>query len=319
MPRAVNPLYDTLLILLYISILQSAAENPVFTPQSSIEICYYYIMKNNIIKINNTKISNSAPLTFIGGTCIIESEKHYIESAKAIKKIINGAGHTFILKASFDKANRTSISAFRGPGIEKGLAILARAKKELNVNVSVDVHEPWQAEKCAAVADILQIPAFLSRQTDLLLACAQTGKVVNVKKGQFLAPHNMENIVKKIESTGNKKIILTERGVSFGYGELVVDMRALEIMKQYGYPVVFDATHSVQKPGGLGNATGGDSKMAPVLAKAAAAVGIAGIFFEAHPNPASALSDGPNSLNYAELKKMVLQTSKIDALVKKFK
>ncbi|MGB2579089.1 2-dehydro-3-deoxyphosphooctonate aldolase (KDO 8-P synthase) [Elusimicrobium simillimum] len=274
---------------------------------------------NKTITLNGIKISNSSPLVYIGGTCIIESEKHYSDSAKEIKKIVNSFGRNFILKASFDKANRTSICSFRGPGMHDGLKILAKVKKALNVPVSVDVHEPWQAETVAEVADILQIPAFLSRQTDLLLACGETGKIVNVKKGQFLAPEGMGNIIKKIESTGNKKIMLTERGFSFGYGDLIVDMRSLAIMKQFGYPVILDATHSVQKPGGLGSATGGDSKFAPILAKSAAAIGIAGIFFEAHPNPAKALSDGPNSLNYAELKKMVKETAAIDALVKKFK
>ena len=278
------------------------------------KICFVKIM-DKIIKIGGLKVSNSLPLFFIGGTCVIESERHYIGSAKAIKKI---AGGRFVLKASFDKANRTSVSAFRGPGMERGLEILAKAKKLLNVPVVVDVHEAWQAEKCAEVADVLQIPAFLCRQTDLLLACGNTGKVVNVKKGQFLAPWGMEQIIKKLESTGNKNIMLTERGTSFGYGDLVVDMRGLHVMKQFGYPVIFDATHSVQRPGALGSATGGNRELAPVLAKAATALGIAGIFVEAHPNPDKAFSDGPNSLTYPMLKKMVSETEKIDALVKKF-
>ncbi|MCL2888070.1 MAG: 3-deoxy-8-phosphooctulonate synthase [Elusimicrobia bacterium] len=274
---------------------------------------------NKTIKIADIKVANDLPLVYIGGTCIIESEQHYTQSSRDIKQIVEGQGARFILKASFDKANRTSVSAFRGPGMGEGLRILDNVRTALKVPVSVDVHEPWQAEEAAGVADILQIPAFLCRQTDLLLACGATGKIVNVKKGQFLAPQGVENIIKKIESTGNKKIMLTERGFSFGYGDLVVDMRSLAIMKQFGYPVILDATHSVQKPGGLGNATGGDSKFAPVLAKCAAAVGIAGIFFEAHPNPECALSDGPNSLRYPELKKMVKETMAIDALVKKFK
>ena len=183
----------------------------------------------------------------------------------------------------------------------------------------MDVHEPWQAEEAARVADILQIPAFLCRQTDLILACAATGKAVNVKKGQFLAPSAMEQVIKKIESEGNHNILLTERGASFGYGDLVVDMRSLEIMKQFGYPVIFDATHSVQKPGALGTATGGNSALAPVLAKAATALGIAGVFFEAHPKPKEALSDGPNSLDMKQTAVMTRQLSQIDALVKKFK
>lgn len=271
------------------------------------------------ITAGNIKISNKSPFVYIGGTCIIESETHYIKAARDIKKTISALGKNYILKASFDKANRTSLTGFRGPGLDEGLRILADAKKQLKVPVTVDVHEPWQAEKCAKVADILQIPAFLCRQTDLLLACGETGKIVNVKKGQFLAPWGMEQVIKKIESTGNKNIMLTERGASFGYGDLVVDMRSLHIMKQFGYPVIFDATHSVQKPGALGTATGGDSSLAPVLANAASALGIAGIFFEAHPNPACALSDGPNSLTYAALKKMVKETSSIDKLVKGFK
>lgn len=269
-----------------------------------------------VIKIGDLKVSNSLPLFFIGGTCVIESEQHYMQSAKNIKKIVGGR---YVLKASFDKANRTSVAAFRGPGMKKGLEILAKAKKQLKVPVVVDVHESWQAAACAEVADILQIPAFLCRQTDLLLACGETGKVINVKKGQFLAPWGMEQIIKKLESTGNKNIMLTERGTSFGYGDLIVDMRGLHVMKQFGYPVIIDATHSVQRPGALGAATGGDRTLAPILAKAAVSLGIAGIFFEAHPNPDKAFSDGPNSLTYPMLKKMVSETTKIDALVKKFR
>ncbi len=201
-----------------------------------------------IIKINNLKISNNLPLAFMAGTCVIEGEQHFLDFAKKLKALIAKTKHPFILKASFDKANRTSVDAYRGPGLSKGLEILAKAKKLTGLPVLTDVHEPWQAEEAAQVADILQIPAFLCRQTDLVLACADTGKAVNVKKGQFLAPGAMEQIIKKIESRGNKNILLTERGASFGYGDLVVDMRSLEIMKQFGYPVIFDATHSVQNP-----------------------------------------------------------------------
>lgn len=271
------------------------------------------------IKIGKLKISNQSPLVFMAGTCVIESEKHYLDTAKKLKTIIAKTGHPFILKASFDKANRSSLTSYRGPGLSAGLAVLEKAKKQTGLPLVVDIHEPWQAEEVAQVADILQIPAFLSRQTDLLLAAAATGKVINVKKGQFLAPGAMENIIKKIESQGNKNIILTERGASFGYGDLVVDMRALEIMKQFGYPVIFDATHSVQKPGALGHATGGDSSLAPVLAKAATALGIAGVFFEAHPCPKQALSDGPNSLDFKQTAKMTGELSQIDKLVKKFR
>ncbi len=270
------------------------------------------------IKIGPYAISNTRPLAFMAGTCVIESEKHYLNSAQKLKQILAKTKHPFILKASFDKANRTSVSAYRGPGLCKGLAILEKAKKLTGLPVVVDVHEPWQAEEAAQVADILQIPAFLCRQTDLVLACADTGRAVNVKKGQFLAPGAMEQVIKKIESRGNRNILLTERGASFGYGDLIVDMRSLEIMKQFGYPVIFDATHSVQRPGALGGCTGGNRKMAPVLAKAATALGIAGVFFEAHPTPEKALSDGPNSLDFKQVEKMVRELCQIDALVKKF-
>ena len=271
------------------------------------------------IKIGSYIIGNTRPLCFMAGTCVIESEVHYLRTAKKLKEIIARTHHPFILKASFDKANRTSVSAYRGPGLAKGLAILAKAKAQTGLPVVVDVHEPWQAEEAAQVADILQIPAFLCRQTDLVLACADTGKAVNVKKGQFLAPGAMEQVIKKIESRGNHKILLTERGSSFGYGDLVVDMRSLEAMKQFGYPVIFDATHSVQKPGALGTATGGNRKLAPVLAKSATALGIAGVFFEAHPTPDAALSDGPNSLDFALTTKMVNELCTLDSVVKKFK
>ena len=271
------------------------------------------------IKIGSYQIGNTRPLAFMAGTCVIESETHYLHAAKKLKEIIARTGHPFILKASFDKANRTSVTAFRGPGLSKGLEILAKAKKLTGLPTVVDVHEPWQAEEAAQVADILQIPAFLCRQTDLVLACADTGKVVNVKKGQFLAPNAMEQVIKKIESRGNRQILLTERGASFGYGDLVVDMRSLEIMKQFGYPVIFDATHSVQKPGALGTATGGNRQLAPVLAKAATALGIAGVFFEAHPTPDTALSDGPNSLDFKLTAHMVKELCAIDSVVKKFK
>lgn len=271
------------------------------------------------IKVGSFKISNRLPLVFMAGTCVIEGEKHYIDTVKTLQKNIAKTKHPYIIKASFDKANRTSLSAYRGPGLAKGLAILEKAKKATGLPLVVDVHEPWQAEEAARVADILQIPAFLCRQTDLVLACAATGKAVNVKKGQFLAPAAMEQVIKKIESEGNHNILLTERGASFGYGDLIVDMRSLEIMKQFGYPVIFDATHSVQKPGALGSATGGNSALAPILAKAAVALGIAGVFFEAHPNPKEALSDGPNSLDMKQSAKMVQELCAIDQVVKKFK
>ncbi len=271
------------------------------------------------IKIGNYLVSNNRPLTFIAGPCVIEGEKSYLDTAKKLKQILAKTKHPFILKASFDKANRTSVDAYRGPGLAKGLSILEKAKKLTGLPVLVDVHEPWQAQDAAQVADILQIPAFLCRQTDLLLACADTGKIVNVKKGQFLAPAAMEQVIKKIESRGNHNILLTERGASFGYGDLVVDMRSLEIMKQFGYPVIFDATHSVQRPGALGSCTGGNRQMAPVLAKAAVALGIAGVFFEAHPTPEKALSDGPNSLDYKLAAQMTQQLCQLDAVAKRLK
>ena len=288
------------------------------TPSENKQIWYDVFMQKTV-KVGSVKISNTLPLVFMAGTCVIESEKHYIDTAKTLKKIIAKTAHPYILKASFDKANRTSLSAYRGPGLAKGLDILEKAKRITGLPLVVDVHEPWQAEEVARVADMLQIPAFLCRQTDLVLACAATGKAVNVKKGQFLAPAAMEQVIKKIESQGNHNILLTERGASFGYGDLVVDMRSLEIMKQFGYPVIFDATHSVQKPGALGTATGGNRQLAPVLAKAATALGIAGVFFEAHPDPDHALSDGPNSLDLKMAGEMARQLCAIDQVVKKFK
>ena len=270
-----------------------------------------------IINVGKIKISNNFPLIYIGGPCVIEGEKLYLDAAKKIKATADKAGVDFILKASFDKANRTSVDSYRGPGIEEGLRILAKAKALLKVPVLTDIHEPWQAEKAAQVADILQIPAFLCRQTDLLLAAGKTGKIINVKKGQFLPPASIGNIIKKIESTGNKKIMLTERGASFGYGDLIVDMRSLEIMKRTNYPVIFDLTHSLQKPGALAKGTGGDKSFAYPLARAAAAIGISGIFFEAHPNPPKALSDSANSLDMKEAYTMISQTKLIDKAVKK--
>lgn len=271
------------------------------------------------IQIGPIKLSNRLPLAFMAGPCVIESREQYLTTVKKLKAIIAKTRHPYILKASYDKANRTSVDAYRGPGLAAGMKILQEAKQLTGLPLVVDVHEPWQAEEAAQTADILQIPAFLCRQTDLVLACADTGKAINVKKGQFLAPGAMEQIIKKIESRGNKKIILTERGACFGYGDLVVDMRSLEIMKSFGYPVVFDATHSVQKLGAAGACTGGNRAMAPVLAKAATALGIAGVFFESHPDPDHALSDGANSLNFAQAEKMCQQLCAIDAVVKKFK
>lgn len=237
------------------------------------------------------KIGRGQPLALIAGPCVIESEEHVHFLAAEIRKIVG----PFVFKASFDKANRSSVASYRGPGLEEGVRILAGLRRE-GYAVLTDIHEPWQAEKAAEAADILQIPAFLCRQTDLLLAAGRTGRAVNIKKGQFVSPHDIRSAAEKVASTGNDKILLTERGSSFGYNNLVVDMRGLEIMREFGYPVIFDATHSVQIPGGLGHASGGESKFIPTLARAAVAAGVDGVFLEVHEAPERALSDGPNAL-----------------------
>jgi 2-dehydro-3-deoxyphosphooctonate aldolase (KDO 8-P synthase) len=236
-------------------------------------------------------IGRGQPLALIAGPCVIESEEHVHFLAAEIRKIVGA----FVFKASFDKANRSSVASYRGPGLEEGVRILAGLRRE-GYAVLTDIHEPSQAEKVAEAADILQIPAFLCRQTDLLLAAGRTGRTVNIKKGQFVSPHDIRNAAEKVVSTGNNKILLTERGSSFGYNNLVVDMRGLEIMREFGWPVIFDATHSVQVPGGLGNASGGESKFIPTLARAAVAAGVDGVFIEVHEAPERALSDGPNAL-----------------------
>ncbi len=269
------------------------------------------------VTLGNIKFSNEGPLVYIGGPCVVESESLLLETAKALVAIAKKAKCPFVLKASFDKANRTSPKAFRGLGIDAGLAALDAVKRLLKIPVLTDIHEPWQAPVAAEVADILQIPAFLCRQTDLLLAAGATGKIVNIKKGQFLAPQSIANAIEKVESTGNTNILLTERGSMFGYGDLVADMRSLQIMKDTGYPVIFDLTHSLQKPAALGDKTGGDKYFARVLARSAAAVGLAGVFFEAHPNPAKALSDGPNSLTFKEAQILIKETSLIDEAARK--
>ena len=247
----------------------------------------------------------------IAGPCVIESEENVMLVAKKIKEITDKLDIPFVFKSSFDKANRTSINSFRGPGLEEGLRILNKVKTELNLNVTTDIHEPYQAEEVAKVVDIIQIPAFLCRQTDLLVAAAKTGKTVNVKKAQFLAPWDMKNVVGKIEESGNTDIMLCERGTSFGYNNLVVDMTGLVEMKKFGYPVVFDATHSVQKPGGKGNCTGGNREYVEYLAKAAIAVGADAIFMEVHPDPDNALSDGPNMVKLDELEEILVKLKKV--------
>ncbi len=236
-------------------------------------------------------IGRGQPLALIAGPCVIESEEHVHFLAAEIRKIVGA----FIFKASFDKANRSSLASYRGPGLEEGVRILAGLRRE-GYAVLTDIHEASQAEKAAEAADILQIPAFLCRQTDLLLAAGRTGRIVNIKKGQFVSPHDIRNAAEKVASTGNDKILLTERGSSFGYNNLVVDMRGIEIMRESGYPVIFDATHSVQIPGGLGHASGGEAKFIPTLARAAVAAGVDGVFLEVHQAPERALSDGPNAL-----------------------
>ncbi len=247
--------------------------------------------------------------TLISGPCVIESEELVMQVATTMKEITERLEIPYVFKASFDKANRTSIHAFRGPGIDEGLRILKRVKDELGLPVTTDIHEPWQAAKAAEVCDILQIPAFLCRQTDLLVAAAETGKTVNVKKAQFLAPWDMKNVVNKLEESGAKEIMLCERGTTFGYNNLVVDMTGIIEMKKLGYPVVFDATHSVQKPGGHGSSTGGNREYVEYLAKAALAVGADHLFMEVHPDPDKALSDGPNSVALAN----------VETLLQKFK
>ena len=251
----------------------------------------------------------------IAGPCVIESESIVMETAKKLKEITNKYNVDFFLKASFDKANRTSINSFRGLGIDEGLRILKSVKTELGLKIVTDIHLPEQAEKVAEVADILQIPAVLCRQTDLLVAAACTGKIVNVKKAQFLAPWDMSNVVKKIEDSGNRQIMLCERGSSFGYNTLVVDMTSLVEMKKIGYPVIYDATHSVQKPGGEGHATGGNREYVKYLARAAAAVGIDGMFAEVHPDPDNALSDGANMIKLSDFEGVLNEVLMVHNLV----
>ncbi|MFH1540872.1 MAG: 3-deoxy-8-phosphooctulonate synthase [Elusimicrobiota bacterium] len=257
---------------------------------------------NDKIKIENILFGEKKRTVLIAGPCVIETEKMVFEIAVCIKKIAMQLKIPFIFKASYDKANRTSIKSFRGPGLKKGLKILSDVKRKFNIPLLVDVHCVKDVAAVADVADVIQIPAFLCRQTDLLVAVAKTQKIVNVKKGQFLSPYDMKNVVEKIESTGNRKILLTERGTFFGYNNLIVDMRSIVIMKNFGYPVIFDATHSVQLPCGLNNRTGGQREFIFPLSKAAVAVGVDGLFVEVHPNPDMALSDGANSIKLSELK-----------------
>ena len=268
------------------------------------------------IKLNDIVFSNEAPFVLIAGPCQMESAAHGMEMAAALREMTNKLGLGFVFKASFDKANRTSVNGKRGMGLEAGLQAFVDIKAKLGCAVITDIHEPWQCAPAAEVMDVLQIPAFLCRQTDLLLAAGKTGKIINVKKGQFLAPWDMKNVAAKIASTGNENILLTERGVSFGYNTLVVDMRSLPIMKQTGYPVIFDATHSVQQPGGQGTSSGGQREFAPVLANAAITTGIAGVFIETHETPDTAPSDGPNMIPLRELEGVLKKLQAYDAIAK---
>ncbi len=268
------------------------------------------------IAIGNVRLGGDNPLVLIAGPCVIENEEATLALAASLKKICSDLGIGLIFKASYDKANRTSVDSFRGPGIEEGLRILSRVKDVHGLPVISDVHDLSQVGPAAEVLDVIQIPAFLSRQTDLLVAAGRTGRVVNVKKGQFMAPGDMCNAVGKIASTGNERIVLTERGASFGYNNLVTDMRALVIMRETGCPVVFDATHAVQLPGGAGSASGGQRQFVGDLSRAAVAVGIDGLFWEVHENPETARCDGPNSLYLADVARMLMTMQALDRVVK---
>lgn len=268
------------------------------------------------VEIGGLTIGNNQPFVLIAGPCQIESAAHAMETAAALKELCLAAGVGLIYKSSFDKANRTSLSSARGVGLKNGLAILADIRQTYNLPVLTDVHTPEQCAPVAEAVDVLQIPAFLCRQTDLLLAAGSTGAAVNVKKGQFLAPWDMQHVAAKIASTGNQRVLLCERGTSFGYNTLVNDMRGLPIMAQTGCPVVFDATHSVQQPGGLGGASGGQREFAPILSRAALAVGVAALFIETHEDPDKAPSDGPNMLPISSLPPLLKQFRAIDDLIK---
>ena len=269
------------------------------------------------VQAQNVLFSNDAPLSLIAGPCQIESMQHAHDMAGAINEICTKLGIGYVYKSSYDKANRSSVKTQRGLGMEKGLEVLSSIRSTFKVPVLTDIHDAAQCEPVAEHVDILQIPAFLCRQTDLLLAAGSTGKVINVKKGQFLAPWDMKNVADKIASTGNQNIMLCERGASFGYNTLVSDMRSLPIMAQTGYPVIFDATHSVQQPGGQGDRSGGDRTMVPVLARAAVAVGVAGVFMEVHQDPDNAPSDGPNMLKIQDLSQVLESLLEIDHITKK--
>lgn len=268
------------------------------------------------VSVGNVTFGGNRPLVLIAGPCAIEDENQTLRIAEFLKKLTSDLGIGLVFKASYDKANRTSVTSFRGPGIKEGLRILGRVKAELDLPVVSDVHDVTQVAAAAEVLDIIQIPAFLSRQTDLLVAAGESGRVVNVKKGQFLAPGDMRNAVGKVESTGNQQLLLTERGSSFGYNNLVVDMRGLVIMREMGCPVIMDATHAVQLPGGAGGSSGGQRQFVGALSRAAVATGIDGLFWEVQEDPEKALCDGPNSLYLKDLAGMLKDILAIDAIVK---
>ncbi|OHE60512.1 MAG: 3-deoxy-8-phosphooctulonate synthase [Thermodesulfovibrio sp. RBG_19FT_COMBO_42_12] len=268
------------------------------------------------INITGTKLGGGNPLFIVAGPCVIESEEVIFYTAERLKKICERIGLPLLFKSSYDKANRTSLSSFRGPGLEKGLRILSDMRSKFDIPVISDVHSVEEVKPAADVLDALQIPAFLCRQTDLILSASQTGKPVNVKKGQFLAPWDVKNIIEKFTSTGNQKIFITERGTSFGYNNLVVDFRGLSIMRSFGYPVIFDVTHSLQLPGGQGSCSGGQREFADPLAGAAVAVGVDGLFIEVHPEPDKALCDGPNMIKLDEVEKILSHIKAIDDVLK---
>src|SRR5215469_3405100 len=271
---------------------------------------------NPVVAVGKAKFGNDLPLAVIAGPCALESRAHAFDMASALKELTAKLGLGFVYKSSFDKANRTSATSARGLGLDQSLSIFGELREKLGVPVLTDVHEPAQCAPVAEVADVLQIPAFLCRQTDLLIAAAKTGRVVNVKKGQFLAPWDMSNVVAKITGAGNANVLVTERGVSFGYNTLVSDMRALPVLEKIGAPVIFDATHSVQQPGGQGTSSGGERQYVPVLARAAVAVGVAGVFVETHQDPDKAPSDGPNMIPLKDLPALLERLMQFDALAK---
>ncbi len=268
------------------------------------------------VKIGNTVVGNGNPLVFIAGPCVIESENATLKTAEKLKKISHSLNFPLIFKSSYDKANRSSIESYRGPGIEKGLKILEKVKKETSLPILSDIHSVEEVRYAQEVLDMIQIPAFLCRQTDLIVAAAKTGKAVNIKKGQFLAPFDIKNIIDKVLSAGNNNITFTERGFSFGYNNLVVDMRSIPIIRRMGYPVVFDATHSVQLPGGRGSSSGGQREFVAPLARAAVAAGCDAVFFEVHESPEKALSDGPNMLNFDEFSSVAGGLMEINRIVR---